>query len=116
MRLIGRIISYPRHTTTARDYLPTRHPLHPYHIPAVHTLPTVQCSDTIQQPNPQPAHYHITYPTSTMAPHRHHHDEFEANQFLGKELKYFSQTGFDLDRVHIKVRSAPVQCARAHAV
>jgi len=42
-----------------------------------------------------------------MAPHRHHHDEFEANQFLGKELKYFSQAGFDLDRVHIK-RNAPI--------
>lgn len=36
-------------------------------------------------------------------PGRHHHDEFESNQFLGKELKYFSQAGFDLDRIHIKV-------------
>lgn len=39
----------------------------------------------------------------TMAPRQHHHDEFEANQFLGKELKNFSQAGFDLDRIHIKV-------------
>jgi hypothetical protein len=31
------------------------------------------------------------------------HDEFEKNQFLGKEMKYFSQAGFDLDRIHIKV-------------
>lgn len=38
-----------------------------------------------------------------MAPRQHHHDEFEANQFLGKELKNFSQAGFDLDRIHIKV-------------
>lgn len=36
-----------------------------------------------------------------MAPHRHHDEE--TNQFLGKELKYFSQAGFDLDRIHIKV-------------
>ncbi|OXG17987.1 phosphoenolpyruvate carboxykinase (ATP) [Cryptococcus neoformans Ze90-1] len=42
-----------------------------------------------------------------MAPRQHHHDEFESNQFLGKELKYFSQAGFDLDRIHIK-RNAPV--------
>ncbi|ORX40595.1 phosphoenolpyruvate carboxykinase [Kockovaella imperatae] len=42
-----------------------------------------------------------------MAPHRHHHDEFEANPLLGKEMKYFSQAGFDLDRVHIK-RNAPI--------
>ncbi|ODN94680.1 phosphoenolpyruvate carboxykinase (ATP) [Cryptococcus wingfieldii CBS 7118] len=41
-----------------------------------------------------------------MAP-KHHHDEFESNQFLGKEIKYFSQAGFDLDRIHIK-RNAPV--------
>ncbi|WVQ74189.1 phosphoenolpyruvate carboxykinase (ATP) [Cryptococcus sp. DSM 104548] len=41
-----------------------------------------------------------------MAP-KHHHDEFENNQFLGKEIKYFSQAGFDLDRIHIK-RNAPV--------
>lgn len=38
---------------------------------------------------------------SNMAPHRHHDEE--TNQFLGKELKYFSQAGFDLDRIHIKV-------------
>jgi len=25
------------------------------------------------------------------------------NEFLGKEMKYFSQAGFDLDRIHIKV-------------
>ena len=43
-----------------------------------------------------------------MAPRQHHHDEFESNQFLGKELKYFSQAGFDLDRIHIKV------CSCAH--
>jgi phosphoenolpyruvate carboxykinase (ATP) len=36
-------------------------------------------------------------------PSRQHHDEFETNQFLGKELQYFSQAGFDLDRIHIKV-------------
>lgn len=42
-----------------------------------------------------------------MAPRQHHHDEFESNQFLGKELKYFSQAGFDLDRIHIK-RNAPI--------
>ncbi|KAL0245735.1 phosphoenolpyruvate carboxykinase (ATP) [Cryptococcus deuterogattii 99/473] len=42
-----------------------------------------------------------------MAPRQHQHDEFESNQFLGKELKYFSQAGFDLDRIHIK-RNAPV--------
>nr|ODN91773.1 phosphoenolpyruvate carboxykinase (ATP) [Cryptococcus depauperatus CBS 7841] len=41
-----------------------------------------------------------------MAP-QHHHNEFESNQFLGKEIKYFSQAGFDLDRIHIK-RNAPV--------
>ncbi|GMK56551.1 hypothetical protein CspeluHIS016_0303910 [Cutaneotrichosporon spelunceum] len=29
------------------------------------------------------------------------------SDFLGKELKYFSQAGFDLDRIHIK-RNAPV--------
>ena len=29
------------------------------------------------------------------------------NDFLGKELKYFSQAGFDLERIHIK-RNAPV--------
>lgn len=42
-------------------------------------------------------------------PSRQHHDEFETNQFLGKELQYFSQAGFDLDRIHIKVSlvSAP---------
>jgi phosphoenolpyruvate carboxykinase (ATP) len=39
-------------------------------------------------------------------PSRHHHDEFEHNQFLGKEMKHFSQAGFDLDRIHIKVSSA----------
>lgn len=33
----------------------------------------------------------------------HHHDEFESNQFLGKDVKYFSQAGFDLDRIHIRV-------------
>ncbi|OCF61245.1 phosphoenolpyruvate carboxykinase (ATP) [Kwoniella mangroviensis CBS 10435] len=38
---------------------------------------------------------------------RHGHDDFEGNQFLGKELKYFSQAGFDLDRIHIK-RNAPI--------
>lgn len=27
------------------------------------------------------------------------------NDFLGKEMKYFSQAGFDLDRIHIKVSS-----------
>jgi hypothetical protein len=27
------------------------------------------------------------------------------NEFLGKEMKYFSQAGFDLDRIHIKVSS-----------
>lgn len=27
------------------------------------------------------------------------------NELLGKELKYFSQAGFDLDRIHIKVSS-----------
>lgn len=42
---------------------------------------------------------------SNMAPHRHHDEE--TNQFLGKELKYFSQAGFDLDRIHIKVSSMP---------
>ncbi|BEI82708.1 hypothetical protein CcaverHIS002_0305760 [Cutaneotrichosporon cavernicola] len=31
----------------------------------------------------------------------------QSNDFLGKELKYFSQAGFDLDRIHIK-RNAPV--------
>lgn len=31
------------------------------------------------------------------------HDEFEKNQFLGQELKNFSQAGFDLDRIHIRV-------------
>ncbi|CAK9783284.1 putative phosphoenolpyruvate carboxykinase [Cutaneotrichosporon oleaginosum] len=36
-----------------------------------------------------------------MAPTTHNND------FLGKELKYFSQAGFDLDRIHIK-RNAPV--------
>lgn len=41
-----------------------------------------------------------------MAP-THHHNEFETNQFLGKELQYFSQAGFDLDRIHIK-RNAPI--------
>jgi hypothetical protein len=40
-----------------------------------------------------------------MAPHAHHHHEAD-NQFLGKELKYFSQAGFDLDRIHIKVSSS----------
>ncbi|WVF73088.1 phosphoenolpyruvate carboxykinase (ATP) [Kwoniella sp. CBS 6097] len=39
--------------------------------------------------------------------HGHHHTEFESNQFLGKELQYFSQAGFDLDRIHIK-RNAPI--------
>lgn len=34
---------------------------------------------------------------------RTHHDEFEKNQFLGKELINFSQAGFDLDRIHIRV-------------
>ena len=29
------------------------------------------------------------------------------NHFLGQELKYFSQAGFDLDRIHIK-RNAPI--------
>ena len=30
------------------------------------------------------------------------------NEFLGKEMKYFSQAGFDLDRIHIKVsQSSP---------
>lgn len=29
------------------------------------------------------------------------------NELLGKELKYFSQAGFDLDRIHIKV-SCPI--------
>ncbi|KAK8853192.1 phosphoenolpyruvate carboxykinase (ATP) [Kwoniella newhampshirensis] len=38
---------------------------------------------------------------------KHHHDEFESNQFLGQEMKYFSQAGFDLDRIHIK-RNAPI--------
>jgi phosphoenolpyruvate carboxykinase (ATP) len=39
-----------------------------------------------------------------------HHDEFEKNQFLGQQLKYFSQAGFDLDRIHIKVsRVGPEQ-------
>ncbi|WRT70260.1 phosphoenolpyruvate carboxykinase (ATP) [Kwoniella shivajii] len=38
---------------------------------------------------------------------RHGHDESEGNTFLGKELKYFSQAGFDLDRIHIK-RNAPI--------
>ncbi|WWC71996.1 phosphoenolpyruvate carboxykinase (ATP) [Kwoniella pini CBS 10737] len=38
---------------------------------------------------------------------RHAHDENEGNTFLGKELKYFSQAGFDLDRIHIK-RNAPI--------
>lgn len=28
------------------------------------------------------------------------------NELLGKELKYFSQAGFDLDRIHIKVSRA----------
>jgi hypothetical protein len=32
-----------------------------------------------------------------MSPNTH------ANEFIGKELKYFSQAGFDLDRIHIKV-------------
>ncbi|WOO81979.1 Phosphoenolpyruvate carboxykinase (ATP) [Vanrija pseudolonga] len=36
-----------------------------------------------------------------MSPNTH------ANEFIGKELKYFSQAGFDLDRIHIK-RNAPV--------
>lgn len=31
------------------------------------------------------------------------------NELLGKELKYFSQAGFDLDRIHIKV-SCPNEC------
>lgn len=30
------------------------------------------------------------------------------NELLGKELKYFSQAGFDLDRIHIKVSPATV--------
>jgi hypothetical protein len=38
-----------------------------------------------------------------MAPHPHQHHHEADNQFLGKELKYFSQAGFDLDRIHIKV-------------
>jgi hypothetical protein len=29
------------------------------------------------------------------------------NEFLGKEMKYFSQAGFDLDRIHIKVSLLP---------
>ncbi|OXG15850.1 phosphoenolpyruvate carboxykinase (ATP) [Cryptococcus neoformans Tu259-1] len=50
-----------------------------------------------------------------MAPRQHHHDEFESNQFLGKELKYFSQAGFDLDRIHIK-RNAPVASLYGDAI
>ncbi|WWD19609.1 phosphoenolpyruvate carboxykinase (ATP) [Kwoniella shandongensis] len=46
---------------------------------------------------------------------RHHHDEFESNQFLGKEMKYFSQAGFDLDRIHIK-RNAPIASLYEDAV
>ncbi|WVQ84474.1 phosphoenolpyruvate carboxykinase (ATP) [Cryptococcus sp. DSM 104549] len=41
-----------------------------------------------------------------MAPTRHHHEE-EGNAFLGKQIQYFSQAGFDLDRIHIK-RNAPI--------
>jgi hypothetical protein len=41
--------------------------------------------------------------TSINMPSAKQHDEFEKNQFLGKEMKYFSQAGFDLDRIHIKV-------------
>lgn len=36
-----------------------------------------------------------------MSPNTH------ANEFIGKELKYFSQAGFDLDRIHIKVSFGP---------
>ncbi|CAD6588733.1 MAG: Protein kinase C-like 1 [Tremellales sp. Tagirdzhanova-0007] len=46
---------------------------------------------------------------------QHHHDEFEANQFLGKEMQYFSQAGFDLDRIHIK-RNAPIASLYEDAV
>ena len=38
-----------------------------------------------------------------VAGHRQHNHE-EGNSFLGQELKHFSQAGFDLDRIHIKVR------------
>lgn len=31
------------------------------------------------------------------------HDD--SNPLLGQQLKYFSQAGFDLDRIHIKVSS-----------
>ncbi|KAI9634076.1 putative phosphoenolpyruvate carboxykinase [Dioszegia hungarica] len=45
----------------------------------------------------------------------HHHDEFEKNQFLGKELQHFSQAGFDLDRIHIR-RNAPVASLYEEAI
>jgi hypothetical protein len=48
----------------------------------------------------------MTDSQATIMPSRHHHDEAD-NQFLGKELKYFSQAGFDLDRIHIKVSFRP---------
>lgn len=37
-----------------------------------------------------------------------------SNDFLGQELKYFSQAGFDLDRIHIKVSEG--ECSGAGAL
>ena len=49
-------------------------------------------------------------------PHRHHHED-HSNEFLGKELKNFSQAGFDLDRIHIRVSRVshlPFRSAHPH--
>jgi phosphoenolpyruvate carboxykinase (ATP) len=46
---------------------------------------------------------------------QHGHHNVEGNDFLGKDIQYFSQAGFDMDKIHIK-RNAPVAALYEDAI
>lgn len=48
-------------------------------------------------------------------PQSKHHGIEGGNELLGKEIKYFSQAGFDMDKIHIK-RNAPVAALYEDAI
>ena len=69
-------------------------------LPVLPLVPHLESSSFSVLLTPHPHSITITI-ISTMVGRPH--DEFEKNQFLGQELKNFSQAGFDLDRIHIRV-------------
>jgi phosphoenolpyruvate carboxykinase (ATP) len=52
-------------------------------------------------------HYQTPYITPYIVHANHHGIDDSTNKFIGRDIEYFSQAGFDMSRVHLK-RNAPV--------